>query len=189
MKRLFIFNIIFIWVLVNAIYGQQELSLDYFEDKNSKSILFINAEYLSLGATYQRQIKNKWFWGLRATGGLGYRYVLGKTIREFDYESGTYHHGHNSNLYEMIKLDFNFSKYYSVHFYNSLGPYISLIAPNENLYFSYGLSYGIHYGSRKLKMGHVMQAGLVFLKVSGHPEYNKNVFYIGITPILLSFSF
>lgn len=189
MNRRTAFFLLFSLLGMTATYGQEGLAKDNLEVEPQKNYISISADYLSLGLSYQSNIGHKWYAGPALSGGLGYRFLPGKSIREFDYESGTYQSGHVSDLYELWKLDFNFARYCSQHFNHSAGVYGSWVSPGENKYFAYGLSYGIHYGSKRIKIGHAVQAGFVLLTVSGHPEYNKNAFYIGITPVVVRYTF
>ncbi len=175
---------------LQSVQAQDKLKADSITLLSKERYITISSDFLSISLQYEKKVNPTWYAGVEVMGGMGFRYIIGKSIKEIDYQSGELYDGNVSKIIETGKIDISFSNYLSKIFVQKFGVYGSVISPGEgNYYFASGVEYSLYYGFNRFKIGHRLQLGIVFLRFRNHSEVNYNALYGSITPIIIQFKF
>jgi len=150
----------------------------------------IGLELLAISYRSEAFLNEKWAAGVGFQVGFGYRKPLNKPTYMYKEQSPDWNEVDMNHLIELVKVKPVVSCHFSKNAYISFGLYGSFIILGTGTgAISAGFDCSFFYGSKRMKLGHQLQIGNIFITDGLQKHGNSNIFTIMLTPVIFQFSF
>jgi hypothetical protein len=150
----------------------------------------IGLELLAISYRSETFLNEKWAAGVGFQVGFGYRIPLNKPTYMYKEQSPDWEEVDMNHLIELVKVKPVVSCHFSENAFVSFGLYGSFIILRTGTgAISAGLDCSFFYGFKRVKLGHQLQIGNIYIIDGLQKHGNSNIFTIMLTPVIFQINF